>query len=315
MLLGFILSVGCASLKTQPGIYLAVPFNNQPEAWDQCNLEMSFDGQIWGAVRRPLYIAPHPSLCRNATLFKLGSTYLLSYSSFLPSGTVTGTSTSFGLASGRDPLHLTHLTEVSLASCCAGVGTASPIVDENGKLHFIVHAWTGPETGQLKLWEVHNESCAVADQAGCAFGWSAPVALQCTTLSGCGNVDGSIRTLDPSMISEGGRYFLIAGGGAITQFTPSSSITGPFGPFSTVVRANAEAGSMIRTGPNTWRATYIDTASYQPYYVETDNLASGRWGGAALLTVLPGSQSDSWGTTRFSDPETMRFILGDAYHP
>ena len=117
------------------------------------------------------------------------------------------------------------------------------------------------------------------------------------------------------MIREGGQYFLIAGGGAITQFTPSSSITGPFHPFSTVVRANAEAGSVIRTGPNTWRATYIDTKSYRPYFVETENLGSGLWSRAVPLTVLPGSQSDSWGTTLFSDRDTMRSILGDGYHP
>ena len=306
--------IGCASITAKSGIYLAVPFNYQLGYWNECYLDMSFDGQGWGHVRTPLYTAPPPALCRNASLFKLGSTYLMTYSSFLPSGTITGESTSFGFASGPDPLHLTHLTEVSLASCCNGVNTASPIVDENGELHVIVNAWTGTESGDLKLWEVHNDSCTLADQSSCGSGWSVPMALQCTTLSGCGNADGSIRALDPAMVRTAGQYYLIAGGGAIAQFTPSSSITGPFGPFSTVVPANAEASSVVQTGPNTWRNIYINTVNYQPYYVETDNLASGAWGSPKPLTV-PQAHSDSWGTTRFSDLDTMRYILGKDYHP
>jgi len=239
---------------------------------------------------------------------------MMTYSSFLPSGSITGQSTSFGLASGSDPLHLTHLTEVSLASCCMGVETASPIMDEAGELHVIVDAWVGQESGELKLLEVHNDSCTFADPSGCGSGWSDPVGLQCTTKLGCGNPDGSIRALDPSMFSMGGEYYLIAGGGAIIQFTPSSSILGPFGPLSTLVPANAEASSAFQVGPNAWRNVYIDTADYQPYYVETNNLASGVWGSPVPLAVPP-AHSDSWGTTRFSDLETMRSILGDGYHP
>ena len=306
--------IGCAYIEARPGIYLAVPFDNRPGHWNECSLDMSFDGRVWSNVRSPLYTAPSPALCRNATLFKLGGTYMMTYSSFLPSGSVTEQSTSFGIASGSDPLHLTHLTEVSLASCCMGVETPSPIVDETGELHMVVNAWTGPESGDLKLWEVHNDGCTSADQSGCGSGWSDPVALQCATPSGCGNPDGSIRALDPSMVSMGGEYYLIAGGGAIVQFTPSSSITGPFGPVSTVVPANAEASSAFQIGPNTWRNIYINTADYQPNYVETNNLASGVWGGPVPLTV-PAAHSDSWGTTRFSDLDTMRYVLGDSYHP
>ena len=313
-LLWVALCLGCASVTSRQHIFLAVPFNNQPGAWNQCNLEMSFDGQIWGPVRTPVYVPPSPALCRNATLLKLGSTYLLSYSSFLPSGTVTGTSTSFGLASGRDPLHLSHLTEVSFESCCMGVGTATPILDEHGELHFIVHAWTGPQTGQLELWEVHDDRCAVADQTGCGSGWSSPVPLRCTTLSGCGNADGTIRALDPSMVATGGQYFLIAGGGAIVQFSPSASITGPFEPVSIVVPSNAEASTVIQTGPDTWRDTYIDTVTYRPYLIETDNLASGVWGHPLPLLVTD-RHSDSWGATRFTDVDTMRSILGNSYRP
>lgn len=305
--------IGCAYIIARPGIYLAVPFDNRPGYWNECSLEMSFDGRVWSNVRTRLYTAPSPALCRNASLFKLGSTYMMTYSSFLPSGSITGQSTSFGLASGSDPSHLTHLTEVSLASCCMGVETPSPIVDETGELHVIVNAWTGQESGNLKLWEVHNDSCTFTDQSKCGSGWSDPVALECATQSGCGNPDGSIRELDPSMISMGGEYYLIAGGGAIVQFTPSSSITGPFGPFSTVVPANAEASSTIQVGPNTWRNVFINTADYRPYYVET-NLASGVWGSPVSLAVPPAS-SDSWGTTRFSDLDTMRYVLGDGYHP
>jgi hypothetical protein len=204
--------IGCAYITASPGIYLAVPFDYRSGHGNECSLDMSFDGRVWSNVRTPLYTAPSPALCRNASLFKLGSTYMMTYSSFLPSGTITGQSTSFGLASGSDPLHLTHLTEVSLASCCMGVETASPIVDEAGELHVIVNAWTGQESGDLKLWEVHNDSCTFADQSGCGSGWSDPVALQCATQSGCGNPDGSIRALDPSMVSMGGEYYLIAGG-------------------------------------------------------------------------------------------------------
>ena len=115
------------------------------------------------------------------------------------------------------------------------------------------------------------------------------------------------------MVSMGGEYYLIAGGGAIVQFTPSSSITGPFEPFSTVVPANAEASSAVQIGPNTWRDVYINTADYRPYYVETSNLASGVWGNPVPLAVPP-ANSDSWGTTRFSDLDTMRYVLGGDYH-
>jgi hypothetical protein len=307
--------IGCAYITAPPSeIYLAVPFDNRPGYWNECSLDVSFDGRVWSNVRTRLYTAPSPALCRNASLFKLGSTYMMTYSSFLPSGSITGQSTSLGLASGSDPLHLTHLTEVSLASCCMGVETASPIVDETGELHVIVNAWKGQESGELKLWEVHNDRCTFADQSGCGSGWSDPVALQCATQSGCGNPDGSIRALDPSMVSMGGEYYLIAGGGAIIQSTPSSSITGPFGFFATVVSANAEASSAIQIGPNTWRNVYINTADYRPNYVETNNLASGVWGSPVPLAVPP-AHSDSWGTTRFSDLDTMRYVLGDGYHP
>jgi hypothetical protein len=307
--------IGCAYITAPPSeIYLAVPFDNRPGYWNECSLDVSFDGRVWSNVRTRLYTAPSPALCRNASLFKLGSTYMMTYSSFLPSGSITGQSTSLGLASGSDPLHLTHLTEVSLASCCMGVETASPIVDETGELHVIVNAWKGQESGELKLWEVHNDRCTFADQSGCGSGWSDPVALQCATQSGCGNPDGSIRALDPSMVSMGGEYYLIAGGGAIIQSTPSSSITGPFGFFATVVPANAEASSAIQIGPNTWRNVYINTADYRPNYVETNNLASGVWGSPVPLAVPP-AHSDSWGTTRFSDLDTMRYVLGDGYHP
>lgn len=271
---------------------------------------MSFDGRVWSNVRTPLYTVPSPGLCRNASLFKLGSTYFMTYSSFLPSGSIDGQSTSFGLAIGRDPTHLTHLTEVSLASCCEGVETASAIVDENGGLHVIVNAWTGQESGELKLWEVHNDRCTMTDQSGCGSGWSDPVALQCATQSGCGNGDGSIRALDPSMVRMRGEYYLIAGGGAIAEFTPSPSITGPFEPFATIVQANAEASSAIQIGPNTWRNVYIDTVSYRPNYIETNNLASGVWGSPVPLTVPP-THSDSWGTTWFFDVDTTRYVLGD----
>ena len=112
------------------------------------------------------------------------------------------------------------------------------------------------------------------------------------------------------MVRMGGEYYLIAGGGAIAEFTPSPSITGPFEPFATIVQANAEASSAIQIGPNTWRNVYIDTVSYRPNYIETNNLASGVWGSPVPLTVPP-THSDSWGTTWFFDVDTARYVLGD----
>ncbi|MGA8670134.1 MAG: hypothetical protein WB679_09675 [Terracidiphilus sp.] len=47
---------------------------------------------------------------------------------------------------------------------------------------------------------------------------------------------------------------------------------------------------------------------------ECSRLASGVWGTPVPLAVPP-AHSDSWGTTSFSDLDTMRYVLGDDYHP